>query len=135
MDTKLKIAKEEYEKGYTCSQAVFNAYVKDIGIEETTACRMMEGFGGGIGGMQEVCGALSAASAIISYYCSKGTPEGKQETYRVVRKAMERFQHEYGGVTCKAILRGKRPQAFQCSMKVKDTVLIIENILHEEKLR
>ena len=135
MDTRLVIAKKAYEKGYTCSQAVFCAYAGDMGIDEKTACRIMEGFGGGIGGMQEVCGALSAASAVISYYCSTGKPEGRQDTYRVVRKAAEKFKHEYCGVTCREILRGERPQAFRCSMKVKDTVLIIESLLKEENLR
>jgi len=135
MNTKLKIAKQLYEKGHTCSQAVFSAYVKEIGIDEETACRIMEGFGGGIGGMQEVCGALSAASAVISYYCSNGTPDGKQETYRIVRKAAERFRHEYGGVTCREILRGQAPKPLQCGMKVMDTVLIIEQLLKEEYLR
>lgn len=51
MNTKLKIAKQLYERGYTCSQAVFSAYVKEIGIDEETAYRIMEGFGGGIGGI------------------------------------------------------------------------------------
>ena len=65
MDDKLKQAGHAYGKGYTCSQAVFCAYAQDMGIDELTACRIMEGFGGGMGGMQEVCGALTAATAII----------------------------------------------------------------------
>ena len=51
MDDKLKLAGQAYGKGFTCSQAVFCAYARDMGIDETTACRIMEGFGGGFGGM------------------------------------------------------------------------------------
>ena len=132
MDDKLKLAGQAYGEGFTCSQAVFCAYAKDMGIDETTACRMMEGFGGGLGGMQEVCGALAAASAIISYYSSDGTPDtGKKRAaiYQKVQQAAELFKREYGGITCREVLRGESPKAFQCGMKVKDSVLIINQIL------
>lgn len=132
MDERLKTASQAYGKGYTCSQAVFCAYAEDMGISQQTACRIMEGFGGGIGGLQEVCGALAAASAIISYYSSDGTPEigrKRQEIYSKVRKAAEIFQKEYGGITCREVLHGESPKAFQCGMKVKDAVLIINQIL------
>lgn len=132
MDERLKTASQAYGKGYTCSQAVFCAYAEDMGISQQTACRIMEGFGGGIGGLQEVCGALAAASAIISYYSSDGTPEvgrKRQEIYSKVRRAAEIFQKEYGGITCREVLHGDSPKAFQCGMKVKDAVLIINQIL------
>ncbi len=52
MDDKIKIAGQAYGRGFTCSQAVFCAYAQDMGIDEMTACRMMEGFGGGFGGLR-----------------------------------------------------------------------------------
>lgn len=134
-DEKLKAAAMAYGAGYTCSQAVFCAYAEDMGLDRQTACRIMEGFGGGVGGMQEVCGALTAASAIISYYSCDGTPGGgekRQATYQKIQKAAELFKQEYGGVTCREVLHGNRPQAFQCGMKVKDTVLIINQILEKD---
>lgn len=134
MEDKLKQVGLAYEKGLTCSQAVFCAYTKDMGIDETTACRMMEGFGGGFGGMQEVCGALTAATAIISFYSSEGTPghgEKRKQVYNKVCQAAELFRKEYGGVTCREVLHGESPKAFQCGMKVKDTVLIINQVLKE----
>lgn len=134
MDDKLKLAGQAYGKGFTCSQAVFCAYASDMGIDETTACRIMEGFGGGFGGMQEVCGALAAATAIISFYSSEGTPgngEKRKKVYEKVCRAAEIFQKEYGGITCWEVLHGESPKAFQCGMKVKDTVLIINQILAE----
>lgn len=94
----------------------------------------MEGFGGGLGGMQEVCGALAAATAIISFYSSEGTPghgETRKKVYDKVCRAAEIFQKEYGGVTCREVLHGESPKEFQCGMKVKDAVLIIHQILVE----
>ncbi len=134
-DEKLKAAATAYGAGYTCSQAVFCTYAEDMGLDRQTACRMMEGFGGGMGGMQEVCGALAAASAIISYYSCDGTPRGgekRQTTYQKIQKAAELFRREYGGVTCREVLHGGQPKAFQCGMKVKDAVLIINQVLAQE---
>ena len=108
-DDKLKIAAKSYGKGFTCSQAVFCAYAGDMGIDEITACRMMEGFGGGMGGLQEVCGALAAAAAIISYYSCDGTPQSGEKrrlTYQKVQQAAELFRREYGGITCREVLHG-----------------------------
>lgn len=57
---KLKTASENYQKGYTCSQAVISVFACDIGINEQTAYRLFESFGSGFGVKQEVCGAFSA---------------------------------------------------------------------------
>lgn len=134
-DEKLKAAADQYGKGCNCAQAVFSAFAEDMGIEPQTALRMMEGFGCGMGGMQGVCGALSAACAIISYFCCDGTvgdEEKTQATYRHIQKAFEVFQREYGGITCRAILHDQQPKPFQCCMKVKDAVLMVRQIIAEE---
>lgn len=137
MDDKLKLAGKIYGDGFTCSQAVFCAYAGDMGIDRQAALRIMEGFGMGVGGMQEVCGALAAASAIIGYYSSDGTPdseEKRQIVFQRIQEAAELFKQEYGGITCREVLGGKPPKAFQCGMKVKDMVLIFNHILTKNKL-
>lgn len=130
---KLETASRTYKKGYTCSQAVFAAFAEDMGLDEETAYRLMEGFGGGFGGKQEVCGAFSAAVAVISYFCSSGSLDGKSKgnTYKVIRKASEVFEQEYGSIICREILHGSSPKAFQCGMKVKDAVLLVGKVLAE----
>lgn len=67
---KLKLAGQAYGNGCNCSQAVFCAFAGDMGLDETTAYKLMEGFGGGFGAMQEVCGAFCVAAVVISYYTS-----------------------------------------------------------------
>lgn len=132
MDNKLREAGENYKKGCTCSQAIFCAYAEDLGIDKETAYRLMEGYGGGCGGMQEVCGALLGAFAIISFYNSDGNigaGKTKAQTYKKIREAAEIFKKEYDGITCREILHGESPKALMCGMKVKDVVLIIENVL------
>lgn len=131
-DERLTLAAQAYAEGYTCSQSVFRAYAEDLGIDIPCAMRLMEGFGGGMGGLQEVCGALSAACAVISCCRSRGEcgdAKNRAETYRCVREAAAMFRGEYGGVTCKDVLRGEAPKPRQCGMKVKDAVLIVQQIV------
>ena len=135
MDDKLKAAAEAYRNGCTCSQAVFSAYTDEMGLDGAAALRLMEGFGGGLGGQQEACGALTAATAVIGFHESSGVPgdmDARQRVYGKVSRACELFRQEYGGLTCRDVMRGEplRPQC--CPMKVKDAVLIIERVLKEQ---
>ncbi|MCD8189266.1 MAG: C-GCAxxG-C-C family protein [Clostridiales bacterium] len=133
MNEKVKAAGENYQNGYNCAQAVFCAFAEELGLDEETAFRMMEGFGGGFGGRQEVCGAFSAATAVISYSISGHSEDNtRAKTYRTVRKAAEIFEKKYGSIRCKEILQGNSPKAFQCGMKVKDAVLVVQKVLAEE---
>ncbi|MDO4556977.1 MAG: C-GCAxxG-C-C family protein [Lachnospiraceae bacterium] len=131
---KLKLAGEAYEKGYTCSQAVFCAFVDEMGIDEEIAIKIMEGFGGGMGGLQEVCGALSGAFAVISYLYhdgKTGARDNRALIYRKIREAGEKFRIEYNGITCYDVLHGEKPKAFKCGMKVKDAAMIVTEILKQ----
>ncbi|HIV69247.1 MAG TPA: C-GCAxxG-C-C family protein [Candidatus Butyricicoccus stercorigallinarum] len=131
-DERLKTAAQCYADGCTCAQAVFCAFLDEIHVAREDALRLMEGYGGGFGGAQEVCGALSAATAVISYCTSNGKPgaqSNRQEVYRRVRQAAELFRREYGGVTCRDVLRGQPPQALRCGLKVKDAVLITHQVI------
>lgn len=91
---------------------MFCAYADELGLDRETASRLMEGFGGGCGGMQEMCGALSAAFAVVSWHVSSGTIDGatKAHTYEEIREAADIFRREYGGITCRDVLKGRTPQ-------------------------
>ncbi|MCC8097040.1 MAG: C-GCAxxG-C-C family protein [Eubacterium sp.] len=136
MDEKLNLAEQYYKNGYNCAQAVFCAFADELGLEEKAAYNLAEGFGGGFGGMQEVCGAFSGAAAVISYTIGKDKETGSSrgEVYKAVRNAGELFKNEYDSIRCKEILQGNAPKAFQCGMKVKDAVLIVQNILSQKNL-
>lgn len=82
MERHVTQALHNYGKGYTCAQAVLCAYAQDMGLDMETAYKMIEGFGGGFGGMQEVCSAqpqpfkcgakVKLAAEIAGNYCPKG---------------------------------------------------------------
>ena len=52
-------AKELFLEGYNCSQAVFLAFADKYDMDYSMALRLSSSFGGGMGRLREVCGAVS----------------------------------------------------------------------------
>ena len=52
-------AKDLFKEGYNCSQAVIGAFCEGLGLDFKTAMKLSSSFGGGMGRMREVCGAVS----------------------------------------------------------------------------
>ena len=55
------LAGELFRKGCNCSQAVVLAFSDVTGLDERTALAVSSSFGGGMGRLREVCGAVSGA--------------------------------------------------------------------------
>ena len=54
-----------FESGYNCAQAVAAAFADVTGLEEKQAARMASAFGGGMGRLREVCGAVTGAAVVL----------------------------------------------------------------------
>ena len=96
-------AAENHDKGYNCAQSVFLAFAADMGLPEAQAAHLMQGFGGGFGGLGEVCGALSgavAAYSMLSDALRPGDNEAKEAFYDKVKALGEAFRAEAGGLRC-----------------------------------
>lgn len=95
-------ALELHHSGYNCAQAVSVACSDLAGLDEDQLFRMMEGFGAGMGGFSETCGALSGAIAILSSTASGGTanPRTKAGTYARVRPIVSSFREKNGSTRC-----------------------------------
>lgn len=52
-------AKENFQSGYSCAQAVFLACTEDMGLDTETRARIASSFGGGMA----ACGRSAARSA------------------------------------------------------------------------
>lgn len=126
---KTALAIEKHKKGYNCAQAVLSVFAEEIGFDEVSAYKLMEGLGGGVGGLREVCGAFSAAAAVIGFYNSSGSLNGetKKDTYATVQKAAELFKEKYESVICREILE-KHPES--CDEKIAHAVRVIEEIIY-----
>ena len=80
-----KRAREIFENGGNCAQALFAAFADMTGISYEDSLRMASAFGGGIGRLRETCGAVSGAVMVIGcLYGYSDLPGGdmKAEVYR-----------------------------------------------------
>ena len=57
-------AAENFRKGYNCAQSVFITFAEEFSIDKETALKLSSSFGGGMGRLREVCGAVSSMFAI-----------------------------------------------------------------------
>ncbi len=100
-------AKDNFLKGYNCSQSVVLAFSDLLGIEEHKLLALASSFGGGIGRMREVCGTLLGAYIVLGvlygYDDPKSTTE-KNEHYKAVREIADSFKKEQGSIICREIL-------------------------------
>ena len=58
-------AVEYFKSGYDCAQSVFLAYSELYNIPKETALKLTSSFGGGMGRLREVCGAVTAMFMLI----------------------------------------------------------------------
>ena len=101
-------AAELFLNGYNCAQAVALAFGDVTGLDEKVTARMMSGFGGGMGRLREVCGAVSGMFFVLSYLYGYDDPEddaGKKQTYVDVQSLAEKFRETCGSIICREILK------------------------------
>ena len=65
MTTPTDIAVARFQEGYACSQSVLSAYAPLFDLDPELALRIAAPFGGGMGCMGEVCGAVTGAFMVL----------------------------------------------------------------------
>ncbi len=106
MDRQMK-AKELFSGGCNCCQAVFAAFCDETGMTRETALKLSAPFGGGMGRLREVCGAVTAMfmTAGLKYgYTDCADEETKMRHYADIRELARRFENEYGSIICRKLL-------------------------------
>ena len=93
-------------QGYNCSQSVVAAFAPQLGLTEEMALRLSAGFGAGIGGMREVCGAFCGVVTVLSMvYADPTDPKDKSRMYALVQEAAEQYRSRNGGsIICRELL-------------------------------
>ena len=107
MDHGIKAA-ELFLSGYNCAQAVAVAFSDVTGLTEGQAAKMASAFGGGMGRMREVCGAVSGMLMVLSYvygYDTPGDDVSKKRLYGQVQELAAAFRAENGSIICREILK------------------------------
>lgn len=100
-------AMELFEGGYNCSQAVVLAFADLLGVDEKALARLTSSFGGGMGRLREVCGAVSGmfmVAGLLYGYDGAETGTKKAEHYARIQHLAERFSQDTGSIVCRELL-------------------------------
>ena len=101
-------AAELFLNDCNCAQAVLAAFSDLTGLTPEFSKKISCGFGGGVGRMREICGAVSGmvmAADLLYGYTDPGQDDiHKKEYYTLVQTLCERFRDEVGYITCRDIL-------------------------------
>lgn len=102
--TKHDMAMDFHNQGYNCAQAVALPFCEEMGLDAATVKRGMEGFGAGMGGRGQTCGALSGAVYVAGMLGASATdPASKAETYKVCARMSADFVAHCGSGVCEVI--------------------------------
>ena len=96
-----------FAEGRNCSQAVFAAFSDITGIDEELSLRLSSSFGGGMGRMREVCGAVSGmfmVAGLLYGYDSPTAYEEKKEHYERIQELAHAYSALNGSIVCRELL-------------------------------
>ena len=96
-----------FKEGYNCAQAVFLAFSDKYDMDEKAAARLASSFGGGLGRMREVCGAVSGMAMVAGMLYGYESPtdfDNKTQHYARIQELAGEFTKENGSIICKELL-------------------------------
>ena len=142
--TKGESAKENFMSGLNCSQAVAAAFAEEMNMPKSLVEKLTVGFGGGMGRMREVCGAVTGMLMVVGIlygYDDAKDYEGKKDTYALVQELANQFKAETGSIICRELLGldgkdnspvpSKRTEEYYKKRTCEDKVGLAAKILDE----
>ena len=100
-------ALDYYSKGFNCAQSVIASFADILNVDEETVLRIASGFGGGMGRMQQTCGAVSGAFMVIGFLRGKykaEDDEANEITNNLIQEFSRKFAESHGSINCKALI-------------------------------
>lgn len=143
-------AEQYFLSGYNCAQAVLCAFCDVTGQDEATSLRFASSFGGGMGKLREVCGALSGAFAVVGLLWGNydvNDNNAKSAHYAIVRGIAEEFIKIHGTINCAELVKGianakgsdpaeRTPEYYKtrpCVRFVGDAAEIVDKLIEAKK--
>ena len=134
--TKRELGESYFAAGYNCAQSVVLAFKDELNIDEETIKKISSAFGGGMGRMREVCGAVSGMLMVLGML--KGYSDPKD-----VKSLAGEFKEKNGSIICRELLglsekssaptpEARTPEYYKkrpCKLLVGDACEILEEYL------
>jgi C_GCAxxG_C_C family probable redox protein len=135
---------EMFRNDFNCSQAVFSSFAPDLNLDKDTALKIACGFGGGMGRMQNTCGAVTGAIMVLGLKFGKYREDdelARKKTYDAVIQFAEEFKRMNNTINCwellgydlnnendRKIITEKNLSGTICEKCVGDAITILEKI-------
>lgn len=100
-------AGNNFTNGCNCAQSVLCAFSEVIGLDNKTAMKLASSFGGGMGRLREVCGAVSSMfmiAGMLKGYELSGDDINKTRQYQLVQDLAKQFKEVHGSIICRELL-------------------------------
>lgn len=118
LEARLQRAVDNFMQGYGCCQSVVAAFADLYNLDDTMAKRIAAGFGGGVGRMRMMCGAVSGIVILAGLdrgQIDGADRKGKSMCYKVVQELLDEFKVQNGSVVCAELLGLKGHEKAQSS--------------------
>lgn len=112
LEERVQRAVDNFKSGYGCCQSVVAAFADMYGFTDEQAKLVGAGFGGGVGRLRMMCGAVSGLVVLAGMKegQTRGDDrEGKAHCYQVVQQLIETSKKENGSIICAELLGLKGP--------------------------
>lgn len=136
-----------FRSSLNCAQAVLTAYSEEMKFDNNIALSVSVGFGGGMGRLQQTCGAVTGSFMALGVFnCNKlsDNRDRKEATYCMIQKFSHEFKHINGTTDCLELLKcnlnteegnryAKENNLFGtvCEKCISDSVRIISKLTKE----
>lgn len=133
------------QSGFNCTQAVLCTFADVFDLDRETALRLSTGFGIGMGGLGDTCGAVTGAFMVLGLKYGSPDPGDRQatrKTYKQVRQFAKRFKARHESVMCRELVglsktakgayAAEEQFSTRCPKMVQTAVEILEEMLGEE---
>jgi C_GCAxxG_C_C family probable redox protein len=118
LEARVQCAVDNFMQGYGCCQSVVAAFADLYNLDDTIAKRIAAGFGGGVGRMRMMCGAVSGIVILAGLdrgQIDGADRKGKSMCYKVVQELLDEFKVQNGSVVCAELLGLKGHEKAQSS--------------------
>lgn len=97
-----------FRQGYNCAQSLVLSFADVLPLPPETLARLSSSFGGGMGRLREVCGAVSGMFLVLGLLQGYDDPTDRQakiDHYARVQSLAAAFAQQHGTIICRELLK------------------------------
>ncbi|THB66806.1 MAG: C_GCAxxG_C_C family protein [Gammaproteobacteria bacterium] len=103
---KSELAKERFDSGYACSQAIITCFCNEYDLNEADALKLSAGFAAGMQ-ISETCGVITGAIMVLGIAtCGEdcNNRDGRSKLYERINEFCEEFKRQNEFFDCSSLL-------------------------------